>query len=140
MADAANPRSSKSPRRRTWLLGIVAALTVGLVFLLGKWKAATDNGGQLPRQPFRIAGNLYYVGTRDVTSFLLTGPQGHVLIDGGYPGTPPLILKNIASLGFRITDVKILLNSHGHFDHAGGLAPCSKPPARSYGSAREMPT
>ncbi|GAB3229305.1 CAU/MBL1b family subclass B3 metallo-beta-lactamase [Hymenobacter seoulensis] len=92
------------------------------LILLPKWKAAINDGGQLPREPFRIAGNLYYVGSRDVTSFLLTGPAGHVLIDGGYPGTAPMILKNIATLGFRITDVKILLNSHAHFDHAGGLA------------------
>ncbi|WP_167855095.1 subclass B3 metallo-beta-lactamase [Hymenobacter wooponensis] len=95
---------------------------MGIVFLLGKWKEASDRGGQLPREPFRIAGNLYYVGTRDVTSFLLTGPQGHVLIDGGYPGTAPMILKSIATLGFNIKDVKILLNSHAHLDHAGGLA------------------
>jgi metallo-beta-lactamase class B len=97
-------------------------LALGVVFLLHKWKEASDNGGQLPREPFRIAGNLYYVGTRDVTSFLLTGPQGHVLLDGGYPGTAPMILKSIATLGFNIKDVKILLNSHAHLDHAGGLA------------------
>ncbi|WP_210116242.1 subclass B3 metallo-beta-lactamase [Hymenobacter fodinae] len=100
----------------------MALLAVGAVFLLSKWKAASDQGGQLPREPFRIAGNLYYVGTRDVTSFLLTGPEGHVLIDGGYPGTAPMILKSIAALGFNIRDVKILLNSHAHIDHAGGLA------------------
>ncbi|GAA3951877.1 subclass B3 metallo-beta-lactamase [Hymenobacter algoricola] len=101
-------------------MAVVLAVTALLV--IPKWKAAINNGGQMPREPFRIAGNLYYVGTRDVTSFLLTGPAGHVLIDGGYPGTAPMILQNIATLGFHITDVKILLNSHGHFDHAGGLA------------------
>ncbi|QJX47332.1 metallo-beta-lactamase [Hymenobacter taeanensis] len=100
----------------------MAVLALGVVFLLSKWKEASDHGGQLPRKPFRIAGNLYYVGTRDVTSFLLTSPQVHVLIDGGYPGTAPMILKSIATLGFNIRAVKILLNSHAHFDHAGGLA------------------
>jgi metallo-beta-lactamase class B len=111
---------------RKIFLGIVIVLAAVAMFLFPKWKEASNNGGQLPLKPFRIAGNLYYVGTRDVTSFLLTGPKGYVLIDGGYPGTAPMIMKSIASLGFKITDVKILLNSHAHFDHAGGLAALQK--------------
>lgn len=107
---------------RRWLvvlLGLVATLAV----LLGRqWKADSDRGGQKPAEPFRIAGNLYYVGANDATAFLLTGPEGHILIDGGYPGTPPLILASIAKLGFDVRDVKVLLNSEPHFDHAGGLA------------------
>lgn len=75
----------------------------------------------MPDEPFRIAGNLYYVGATGVTAFLITGPEGHVLIDGGYPETAPLIIASIARLGFDIGDVKVLLNSHAHFDHAGGL-------------------
>lgn len=117
---------SRKSRKRQILKGVGAVLVVAMVFLFIKWKEASDNGGQLPREPFRMAGNLYYVGTRDVTSFLLTGPEGHVLIDGGYPGTAPMILKSIATLGFNIKDVKILLNSHAHFDHAGGLAALQK--------------
>ena len=92
------------------------------VFLFTRWKAASDRGGQKPVEPFRIAGNLYYVGASDIAAFLITGPNGHVLIDGGYPGTPPLIMASIAKLGFDIRDVKVLLNSEPHFDHAGGLA------------------
>jgi hypothetical protein len=57
------------------------------VVLVIKWKEASDHGGQKPAEPFRIAGNFYYVGANDVTAFLLTGPEGHVLIDGGYPGS-----------------------------------------------------
>jgi len=121
MNSTSRAKSSKN-RKRQLLAGLLVVLAVAALLIFPKWKAAIDNGGQLPRQPFRITGNLYYVGSRDVTSFLLTGPKGHVLLDGGYPGTAPLILKNIATLGFRITDVKILLNSHAHFDHAGGLA------------------
>jgi metallo-beta-lactamase class B len=83
-------------------------------------------GGQKPAEPFRIAGNLYYVGTNDVTAFLLTGPEGHVLIDGGREATAPMELESIAKLGFKITDVKVLLNSHAHFDHAGSLAALQK--------------
>lgn len=112
------PRLTK--RRRILIaLGIAAAL---LAWLGVKWKEVSDRGGQRPAEPFRIAGNLYYVGANDVTAFLLTGPEGHVLIDGGYPGTAPLIMASIARLGFDIRDVKVLLNSHAHLDHAGGLA------------------
>lgn len=75
-----------------------------------------------PVKPFRIIGNVYYVGVSGVTSFLITTPQGHILLDGGFPETAPRIEKNIAALGFRIQDVKVLLNSHAHYDHCGGLA------------------
>lgn len=86
------------------------------------WRTAIRNGRSVPDEPFNIAGNLYYVGATGVSSFLLTGPEGHVLIDGGYPETAPLIINSIAQLGFDIADVKILLNSHAHSDHAGGLS------------------
>lgn len=92
------------------------------IALFPAWKRASDRGGQLPAEPFRIAGNFYYVGANDVSSFLITGPEGHILIDGGYPATPPMIMASIAKLGFDIKDVKILLNSEPHLDHAGGLA------------------
>jgi metallo-beta-lactamase class B len=75
-----------------------------------------------PVEPFRIAGNLYYVGASDVTSFLLVTPKGHILIDGGMEETAPLILASIRKLGFDPKDVRILLSSHAHADHAGGLA------------------
>ena len=105
------------------LLGLVAVVAV---VLIGKWRDASNRGGQQPAEPFRIAGNLYYVGANDVTSFLITGPEGHILIDGGYPGTAAMIMASIAKLGFNIGDVKMLLNSHAHFDHAGGLAELQK--------------
>jgi len=77
------------------------------------------------RAPFRIFGNTYYVGT-GVSSVLITSPTGHVLIDGALPQSAPLIAKHIEKLGFRITDVKLILNSHVHFDHVGGLAELQK--------------
>jgi metallo-beta-lactamase class B len=102
---------------------LLLALSVAPALILGRiWKANADRGGQQPAEPFRIAGNFYYVGANDVTSFLITGPEGHVLLDGGYPGTPPMIMASIAKLGFDIKDVKVLLNSNPHGDHAGGLA------------------
>lgn len=106
-------------QRRPILVGLVACL---VSYLGAKWKDSSDRGGQKYAEPFRIAGNFYYVGANDIASFLVVGPEGHVLIDGGYPGTPPLIMASIAKLGFDIRDVKVLLNSEPHLDHAGGLA------------------
>jgi metallo-beta-lactamase class B len=103
--------------------GVVSALAMVAVV---KWKSAIDRGGQEPAEPFRIAGNLYYVGTNDVTAFLLTGPEGHVLIGDGRAASASMIMESIANLGFDIVDVKVLLNSHAHFDHAGALAALQK--------------
>jgi metallo-beta-lactamase class B len=112
--------------KRHWIVLLAGVVAAAAVILFGKWREASNNGGQKFAEPFRIADNLYYVGANDVTSFLLTGPEGDVLIDGGYPGTAPMIMASIAKLGFDIRDVKILLNSHAHFDHAGGLAALQK--------------
>jgi metallo-beta-lactamase class B len=78
-----------------------------------------------PFAPFRVIGNIHYVGA-GVSSFLITTPEGAILLDGGLPETAPLISKSIAELGFRVSDVKFLLNSHAHYDHAGGLAALKK--------------
>jgi metallo-beta-lactamase class B len=75
-----------------------------------------------PVPPFRIADNLYYVGAEGVASYLITTPKGDILIDTGFRETVPLVEASIRKLGFRVEDVRILLISHGHFDHAGGLA------------------
>lgn len=106
-------------RRRRWplLLGMAAVLVVAIA----QWRAAIGRNRSVPDEPFHIAGNLYYVGAVDMAAFLLTGPEGHVLIDGGWPESAPAIIGSIAKLGFAITDVKVLLNSHAHSDHAGGL-------------------
>ena len=86
----------------------------------------TSRSSNQPVPPFRIAGNLYYVGANEVTSFLITTPAGHFVIDGGFAETAPQIERNIAQLGFNIRDVKYLLAGHAHFDHAGGLAELKK--------------
>jgi metallo-beta-lactamase class B len=75
-----------------------------------------------PLAPFNVIGNIYYVGTRTVSSFLITTPKGHLLIDGVVPQSVPQIAANITKLGFDVRDVRYLLNSHAHYDHAGGLA------------------
>jgi len=79
------------------------------------------SGWGQPREPFRIFGNTWYVGG-GVSSVLITTPKGHVLIDGGLTQTAPQIAANIAKLGFRLEDVKVIVNSHTHYDHAGGIA------------------
>ncbi len=108
--------------KRHWRIVLLGMAVVIVVVVFDKWLDAGNRGGQQPAEPFRIAGNFYYVGANDVSSFLLTGPEGHILIDGGYPGTAPMIIVSIAKLGFDIKDVKVLLNSDPHRDHAGGLA------------------
>lgn len=75
-----------------------------------------------PVKPYRVIGNIYYVGASDVTSFLITTPNGHILLDSGFFETVPQIKQNVSQLGFRLEDIKVLLNSHAHYDHAGGLA------------------
>ena len=75
-----------------------------------------------PAPPYRIFGNTYYVGTCDISAILVVGDKGAVLIDSGPSDAGGLIARNIAALGFRLSDVKILLSTHEHFDHAGGLA------------------
>jgi len=74
-----------------------------------------------PVEPFHIMDNLYYVGANEITAFLFVTDDGHILLDGGFEETAPLIEASIEKLGFKLTDVKILLNSHAHFDHCGGL-------------------
>jgi len=100
------------------LVGLLIALALVVV---GRWANANKIGGQQPADPFRIAGDFYYVGASDVAAFLITGPEGHVVLDAGYPTTARLIMASIAKLGFDIKDVKVLLNSEAHPDHAGGL-------------------
>ena len=75
-----------------------------------------------PRAPFKIHGSTYYVGVDGLSAVLVASPQGHILIDGGLPQSAAQIAENIEALGFRIGDVKWLLNSHAHYDHVGGLA------------------
>jgi len=70
----------------------------------------------------RIAGNTYYVGSKGLASYLIETPEGHIVINTGFEDTVPLIRASIESLGFKLTDVKILLESHAHSDHVAGHA------------------
>ena len=75
-----------------------------------------------PAPPVRIHGNTYLVGTCGISAILITGTDGHVLIDGGTEAGAELIANNIRKLGFKLSDIKFILNSHEHLDHAGGIA------------------
>ncbi len=72
--------------------------------------------------PFRVIDNVYYVGSAGLSAWLITTPKGHILLDVGLPANADLVERNIRSLGFQTADVRILLNTHAHDDHAGGLA------------------
>jgi metallo-beta-lactamase class B len=73
-------------------------------------------------EPFRIVGNIYYVGAANIASYLLTTPQGHILIDTGMNEMHDVIKNNVAKLGFQLADIRIMLSSHAHFDHIEGHA------------------
>ncbi len=77
-------------------------------------------------EPFRIVGNIYYVGAKNIASYLITTPDGHIMIDTGTKEMAPLIRTNVEKLRFKMTDIKILLSGHAHFDHIQGHAAMKK--------------
>ena len=79
-----------------------------------------------PYQPFRIAGNLYYVGTYDLACYLIATPQGNILINTGLAASVTQIKANIETLGFKLADTKILLTTQAHYDHMGAMAAIKK--------------
>lgn len=110
----------------------VAAQDTDWVQVRREWNA--------PVTPFTIAGNVHYVGTAGIAAYLITTPEGHILIDGAMEESVPQIVANIARLGFRLDDVKILLINHAHWDHSGGLAELKRlTGARLLASAADMP-
>lgn len=98
------------------------ALAVSVTAGGGYACAQSDPAWTTPLTPFRIADNLYYVGSRDLASYLVVTPAGDILINSNLSSSPPLIRHSVEQLGFRWKDLKILLISHAHSDHAGGSA------------------
>ncbi|WP_223464439.1 subclass B3 metallo-beta-lactamase [Massilia soli] len=96
-----------------------ATLALALAFMVSGTASAAWND---PQKPFNVSGNTWYVGTKELSAILITSPQGHVLLDGAVPASAPFIEKNIRELGFKVEDIKLILNSHAHIDHAGGIA------------------
>ncbi|HEY0233177.1 MAG TPA: MBL fold metallo-hydrolase, partial [Dokdonella sp.] len=84
--------------------------------------AAAAESWTQPQEPALIYGNTYYVGTVGISSILIHTEAGSILLDGTLEKSAPLVEANIRKLGFKVEDVKLILNSHAHFDHAGGIA------------------
>ncbi len=102
--------------------GVALAFALSVASSLGAQANETWRSWNQPVEPFRIFGPLYYVGANDITAYAIATAEGLIVLDGGFPETAAQIEKNLETLGFRLADVKLLLNSHAHFDHAGGLA------------------
>jgi metallo-beta-lactamase class B len=99
-----------------------ALLVLVLVFSLRAATAAITPDWTTPIAPFRISGNLYYVGSRDLAAYLVVTPKGNILINANLQSSPPLIRHSVEQLGFKWADTKILLSSQAHYDHAAGAA------------------
>jgi metallo-beta-lactamase class B len=111
--------------RRAWILGAVSLLS-SINVLAASIDCERCEAWNQEQAPFQVFGNTYYVGTHGLSSILVTSPEGHILIDGALPQSAPLIARHVQQLGFKIEDVKVILNSHVHYDHAGGLAELQK--------------
>ncbi len=111
-------------RRRVARLFLLVAGLYALACAAVPGTAATtlDPDWTAPQRPYQVYGNTYYVGTRGLSSILITSGAGHVLIDGTMQEGAAQVAANIRALGFRVEDIRLILNSHAHFDHAGGLA------------------
>ena len=122
-------------RERLFVVSVVFSL-----FLVGRVGAVTPAGSPVrpptdrlaaktmfdawkaPVPPRHLIGNIYYVGAIGVSSYLITTPEGHILIDTGFEETVPLIQRSVEQLGFKLSDIKVILSSHAHIDHTGGHA------------------
>src|SRR5688500_5315529 len=103
---------------KPWLM---AALLVPLTSPLSLQNQRPPMGSQAVA-PYRVVGNIYYVGATDVSSHVIVTPQGLILLDTGTDEMVPVIRASIEKLGHRMSDVKIILSSHAHFDHVEGHA------------------
>ena len=109
------------------VLGLIAILAMAAASLSAQQPSWTE-----PFPPHRIAGNLYYVGSKDLASYLIVTPQGNILINSSLESSPPLIRQSIEKLGFKFSDTKILLISHAHWDHDAGSAQILKQTGAKY--------
>ena len=101
---------------------LIALLIFGSLALASPTLGQSDPNWTRPYPPFRIVGNLYWVGWYDLATYLITTPQGHILINTGVGDTAKQIKSSVEQLGFKLADTKILTATHGHFDHVAGMA------------------
>ena len=119
--------------------GILSAAVLGAAAFVSPALSAEEPNA--PTRPFKIGEGLYYVGSVDYAAYLLTSKAGLIVLDGGDAETGKQIVANIRTLGFDPANVKVLLNTHQHFDHAAGLAALKKaaPGAKLYASTADGP-
>ena len=103
-------------------MNLRALLALILCTVTGVASAAIPADWTSPIAPFKISGNLYYVGSRDLAAYLVVTPAGNILINANLQSSPPLIRHSVEQLGFKWADTKILLSSQAHYDHAAGAA------------------
>src|SRR5262245_19267151 len=117
----------------TVLRRVFAAVVMLLAAVISQRSALSQANDWLePFPPFRIAGNLYYIGSRGLASYLVTTPEGHILINSNLEKSVPMLRGSIEKLGFKYSDVKILLISHAHWDHNAGSALIQKETGAKY--------
>lgn len=131
----------------TWWISTVKSVrpvAVSIAIFVIAVTCVSPSAAQIPKAwtdtiaPFRVIDNVWYVGSAGLTAWLITTPQGHFLLDVGLPQNAELVEKNIRRLGFRLRDVKIILNTHAHFDHSGGIAALKRATgARLFAAARD---
>ena len=123
----------------------LALILCGLFALVAVTAARADDwppaAWSKPVKPYRVVGNIYYVGSEGLSSYLIASSEGHVLLDAGMSAEGArLVERNIVALGFKLSDVKILINTHAHYDHAGGLAQLKADTgAKLYASSQDRP-
>ena len=115
-------RKGGKPTPSSWVRPVFFFVLLAASLSLAAQTPFETPGWTKPVPPFRIVGNLYYVGSEDLASYLLVTPQGDILINSNLESSVPLIKQSIETLGFHLSDVKILLISHAHYDHCAGSA------------------
>src|SRR5213596_665035 len=110
------------PTRNLLINGLLFAFIFFALALVGSKEAKAQADWTEPFPAFRISGNLSYVGSKGLANYLITTPQGHILINSDLEANVPLIRASVEKLGFKFGDIKILLISHAHWDHDAGSA------------------
>ena len=117
---------------RIWRYAAIVLVTAAVTLSAQSSPLTTEQRAQFhgpysqPEEAFRLVGNIYYVGAKNIASYLITTAQGHILVDTGTTEMTPVITASVEKLGFKMRDIKIMLSSHAHFDHIGGHAAMKK--------------
>src|SRR5258705_9866151 len=113
-------------------LHVIRVVGLAVLLLAASRPVSAQSDWTEPYAPFRIADNLYYVGSRGLANYLITTSQGHILINSDLEANVPMIKESVEKLGFKFSDIKILLISHAHWDHDAGSAMIKKLTGATY--------